>query len=59
MGRVRDEYFASLTPELERELYERDVERPGPGEPDPGRQDEPELPFPPLPAFADCDEIPF
>ncbi|WHQ72053.1 hypothetical protein [Methylorubrum extorquens] len=62
MGRVKDAYFHTLTPEQERELYERDVERPGPGEPDPARLAEPELPFPPPPLplpLDDFDEIPF
>ncbi|GJD79173.1 hypothetical protein [Methylobacterium gregans] len=50
MGRVRDEYFASLSPEQERELYERDRAQPGSDEPDPRLDVEPELPFPEPPA---------
>ena len=63
MGRVRDEYFASLSPEEERELHEREASWPGSDEPGPGLADEPELPFPEPPRqreiFPTGDDIPF
>ncbi|AWN36658.1 MULTISPECIES: hypothetical protein [Methylobacterium] len=64
MGRVKDDFFDSLTPDEERELYDRDAQRPGPDEPDPQLDAEPELPFPPLPSLASegfsiLDDCPF
>lgn len=56
MGRVRDSYFDSLTPEQEREIQERGAEHPE--EPD-WLTLEPELPFPPQPDAAGCDDIPY